>query len=650
MVQQSHINSSRAIMINHQFTHMVNIRDPESPLVKTGFEDPLASFSSMNERADNDYEIVAKFEKNPYSYVLIGYDKKHNRFHAWKRCELEKHAESFSTRYNNEFLDSMEIGDKIKKGDIVVKSDSFDKHMKYRFGKNLNTVYLVSAQVLEDGILLMNGAENLMTTYRVYTITINLADNEILINWYGDDDHYQGLPDIGEKVKKGILAAVRRVDNSKAPYALKKKHLRHLERGDRRYIVSGRVIDTNIKYNKERSRMVDVGANKMILDMYDRQQDYYHKLYKYMHAIVDDVNNMGYTYTPDFSAICAEAEEYIDSSSFFADNNDNVFGNMQITITLMDEEKLIVGSKMVGRSGNKGVISQIRPMNESWHMEDGTPIHVVVATLGIVGRLNQAQMNEHSINELGSTAVEMMKLTDDVDKKGKIMYDLMMYLNSDQAHSFKKWFKDLNHNDKVKYCKRVERNGIEIFQDPIENANMLDIGKAYEHFPPKWQRIVFPDGKKSMRKVLCAKMFYMRLKQDPLEKYSARSRGPVNPLTTLPAKSNNKKKFLEPFSDVAVRFGEQELEVLLGMCNHPAAVADFMMENSTSWEAKVMMALQGYLGDPDDLADFDWSDFNLELSGKKNAEAIAGYMNMFGSEVVFTVIEAPEGEWFSDDE
>src|SRR5699024_2437151 len=111
-----------------------------------------------------------------------------------------------------------------------------------------------------------------------------------------------------------------------------------------------------------------------------------------------------------------------------------------------------------------------------------------------------------------------------------------------------------------------------IIQDPIDNANITDIEKAYEDFPAKWQRIVFEDGSKSMKKVLCAKMFFVRLKQDPVEKYSARSRGPVNPLTMLPEKSSRKKRNLDAVSDVAVRLGELEQEVLLTMVNHPAVV------------------------------------------------------------------------------
>ena len=646
MTQQSHINASRMIMVNSQLTHMVSIKDPEAPLVPTGFENVLAKYSSMLCKSDGDYEIVAKFVKNEYNYVLIGYDKKRKHYHAWKRIEMEEHSESFCTRYNNKYLDSLEIGDVVEKDVYTHKSTNFDKYMNYCYGKNVNVVYLVSPYVYEDGILAMNGVNKMFNTYRAHTVEINLADNEILFNWFGDDKHYQGIPLVGEKTRNGYVAIVRRVDNASSPHSLKKSKLRKIERGsDRKYYATGRVVDIEILTNKDPDKMKDVGANKVINELYRQQQDYYKNLYYYMRDIVDNACSDEYTYSDEFTIICEEAHDYVDSSAFFADTSDNIYGSTKIIIHLLDEEEMIVGSKFVGRSGNKGVISKIFTPEESWTMEDGTPIHFVVATLGIVGRLNQSQLNEHSVNELSATAVRAMKQTDDVDVKCDIIYRLIEYLNKDEAKAWKKWVKNCTKEERAKLCKKIERRGnITIVQDPIDNANILDFANAYEEFPPHYQKIQFPDGGKSMREVLCAKMFYIRLKQDPADKYSTRSHGPVNPLTTLPAKSNMKKKFLAPFSDVAVRFGEMELEVLMAMVNHPAAVADYMMENSTSFEAKLAVSEQNYLGLPDVDINID----NIVMKGKKNIEWMSAYLNVLGTEIAVEVEEAEEGEYFVD--
>jgi len=646
MTQQSHTNASRLIMENHQMSDCINIKDPEPPLVPTGFENVMGQYSFMTKRADGDYVIVAIFKKNQYNAVYIGYDKKHHHYDAWKRQEIEEHSEGFCTRYDNSYLDSLEVGDKIKKGDYVKTSNAFDKYRNYALGKNLNTLYMVSAQNLEDGIMVMNGAENKMNAYHCETLTIGLANNQILINWYGDDDHYQGIPLVGEKTKKGILAVIRRIDHSIAPYALKKKRLQHMERTDERRVGNGRVIDIDIRFNGPTDKLPTTGANKMLTELYLEQQKYYRKLYEYMINIANTAYEKGDTYSDNFSIICEEAHKYVDAIGFFGDNSDSVYSaeQMKISITLLEEEKMIVGSKMVGRYGDKGVISRVYTPEESWHMEDGTPIELVVATLGIVGRLNQSQMNECNITELSNTAVEMMRATGDLDMKLAIVHRLMKYLNSDEADDFRRFTRHMDSSEKKKLCRRIEREGIFIVQDPIDNADMFQIGKAYKDFPPNFQHVIFPDGGKSMYKVICSKKFYMRLKQDPKEKYSARSRGPVNPITTLPAKSNQKKRGLEPVSDVPVRIGEYEQEVLNGMTNHPKVCADFIVENSTSFEAKMRMAEHQYLGDLDEDLDIT----GMEFSGQKNIEAIDAYNYMFGARIRLEVEEAKPGEYFTD--
>ena len=658
MTTVSHTNSSRLIMEAQHLGQMVNIKDPEQPLVLTGFENVLGQFSAMNNKTAQEYVIVKKFQKNPYNYVLIGYCEKTRTYHAWKRFEVEEHSEGFSTKYNNNYMDSLEEGDVVPKGIYIQKSESFDKNMNYRYGRNINVVYMVSPYVYEDGILIMDRARGLFDTYRSHTVEVNVADNEILLNWFGDEDHYQGFPNVGEKTRKGFCAITRRVDNSKAPYSLKGKNLRHIERGDKKYYVEGRVVDVEVLTNKDPGRMVDAPAMRQVNDVYREQQQYYSDLYHYMRDIVDGAdpdpdnfevgnpkNKTGYGYSEDFSIICEEAHDYVDSSAFFAAKDDTIYGNTKIVLHIVDEEELVVGSKLVGRYGNKGVVGKIMSPEMSWTMEDGTPIDMVVASLGVIGRLNHSQLNEHSINELSATAVRAMKETDDLNQKGNIIYELIRYLNKDEAKAWKEWYKNLSKEDKAKCCRKIERRGgISIIQEPIENANVLDIAAAYERFPANYQRIIFEDGKPSIRKVLCAKMFYIRLKQDPMEKYSSRSRGPVNPLHQLPSKSNEKKKFLAPYSNVPVRFGEMELEIMLGMVNHPACIADFMMENSTSYEAKLALSKQLYLNDPDEEVDMT----GVVMKGKKNIEWIEALINVLGTHIEVETETAPEGEWFYD--
>jgi len=52
------------------------------------------------------------------------------------------------------------------------------------------------------------------------------------------------------------------------------------------------------------------------------------------------------------------------------------------------------GDKLTGRHGNKGVISQIRPVEDMPYLEDGTPVDVVLNPLGVASRMNLGQILE----------------------------------------------------------------------------------------------------------------------------------------------------------------------------------------------------------------------------------------------------------------
>jgi len=58
------------------------------------------------------------------------------------------------------------------------------------------------------------------------------------------------------------------------------------------------------------------------------------------------------------------------------------------------KRKLQPGDKMAGRHGNKGVISRILPVEDMPHLEDGTPVDIVLNPLGVPSRMNVGQILE----------------------------------------------------------------------------------------------------------------------------------------------------------------------------------------------------------------------------------------------------------------
>ena len=66
--------------------------------------------------------------------------------------------------------------------------------------------------------------------------------------------------------------------------------------------------------------------------------------------------------------------------------------------------KIQVGDKMAGRHGNKGVISEILPLEDMPHTVDGTPVDIILNPLGVTSRMNLGQVLE---THLGAAAEKL---------------------------------------------------------------------------------------------------------------------------------------------------------------------------------------------------------------------------------------------------
>jgi DNA-directed RNA polymerase subunit beta len=56
--------------------------------------------------------------------------------------------------------------------------------------------------------------------------------------------------------------------------------------------------------------------------------------------------------------------------------------------------KVMVGDKLAGRHGNKGVIAKILPDYDMPYLEDGTPVDIIISPLSILARMNLGQLYE----------------------------------------------------------------------------------------------------------------------------------------------------------------------------------------------------------------------------------------------------------------
>jgi len=68
--------------------------------------------------------------------------------------------------------------------------------------------------------------------------------------------------------------------------------------------------------------------------------------------------------------------------------------NRKIIVKVAQMRKVVVGDKLAGRHGNKGVISRIVPESDMPYMEDGTVVDIIISPLSVLSRMNLGQLLE----------------------------------------------------------------------------------------------------------------------------------------------------------------------------------------------------------------------------------------------------------------
>jgi hypothetical protein len=122
-----YISATRLTMYISHIKQFNTLNNPEFPKIFGGYENKCGESSSSIYKADSDYEVYAKidkFEDIPgHIYALFIYDPKRNFYDVIIKKHSEELTENYGFRYNNEKLDSLEVGDDIKKGETFTEEN-----------------------------------------------------------------------------------------------------------------------------------------------------------------------------------------------------------------------------------------------------------------------------------------------------------------------------------------------------------------------------------------------------------------------------------------------------------------------------------------------------------------------------------------------
>jgi DNA-directed RNA polymerase subunit beta len=214
------------------------------------------------------------------------------------------------------------------------------------------------------------------------------------------------------------------------------------------------------------------------------------------------------------------------------------------------------GDKMAGRHGNKGVISMIVPVEDMPHLEDGTPIDVVLNPLGVPSRMNIGQVLE---THLGWAAKGLGKQIGRLLEQKAKAEDLKKALSPiyDMAHVEKVDLTPLN-DQKLKTVASNLKDGIPIATPVFDGASENEIKKLLKmaHLPESGQTRLI-DGRTGEyfdRLITVGYMYMLKLNHLVDDKMHARSTGSYSLVTQQPL--GGKAQF------GGQRFGEMEVWAL----------------------------------------------------------------------------------------
>ena len=222
------------------------------------------------------------------------------------------------------------------------------------------------------------------------------------------------------------------------------------------------------------------------------------------------------------------------------------------------KRKLQPGDKMAGRHGNKGVISNIVPIEDMPYLEDGTNVDIVLNPLGVPSRMNVGQILETHLGwasaGLGLQIGEMVDKIRRGAKQDELKKQLKVVYGDEQ---YKATVAELN-DDQILELGDNLRKGVPMATPVFDGAHEVDINNMLDlaGLATSGQSTLYDGrtGEAFKRQVTVGYIYMLKLHHLVDDKIHARSIGPYSLVTQQPL--GGKAQF------GGQRFGEMEVWAL----------------------------------------------------------------------------------------
>ncbi|WNC69001.1 DNA-directed RNA polymerase subunit beta [Thalassotalea nanhaiensis] len=228
-----------------------------------------------------------------------------------------------------------------------------------------------------------------------------------------------------------------------------------------------------------------------------------------------------------------------------------------VKVYLAVKRRLQPGDKMAGRHGNKGVISNVVPVEDMPHDKNGEPVDIVLNPLGVPSRMNIGQILE---THLGMACRGIGEKIDRMIKEQQELAKLRTFLKDVYAVGESRQVVDIDSfsDDEVKRLADNLRAGLPIATPAFDGAAEKEIKELFRlaDMPESGQFTLFDGrtGRAFERPVTVGYMYMLKLNHLVDDKMHARSTGSYSLVTQQPL--GGKAQF------GGQRFGEMEVWAL----------------------------------------------------------------------------------------
>ena len=604
----------RTNMFTSHIAQTVVLDEPERPRVFSRFENAFGAYTTAVKVLPQDAVVLAVYEKNPLQsvYALQYADGKIDIHFA---APVRHLTENYGYRLTSPAFEGVEVGQTLPAGAQVQGWACTDDDGNFCYGANLKTVYMNSeGRTYEDGIIASESAAERLSHTSIDKVTVVLNANDLTVNLYGATDHHQGFPDVGETIRNGVLLARRRINHESILFDLSASQLGKVNWDSDTVLYSeGTVMDIDVFSNLSAEELDKHPFNRQILHYHNKWVEFRDW---FMEVFGEAVRDQTVPYSDDVAywyRLCR------DSGSSGWRHERSEFDGVVIRFTIAKRNKLGVGSKITNRYGGKGVISKIKPDSEMPVTEDGRRADLVINSLGVVNRLNPAQLFESELNFIADKVADQMRDLfngDDGlqhgDRAWAHMIKFLSIVSPDQA----KWMEaNIDLETSIEIIDEIVsgKEPIYIHQPPFfGNISLEELDFAYFTFGVEKDKFVGIE-----EPLVLGTNYYMKLRHEPSSKMSARSAKHLS-IGGVPTKnSRGVRTNTEHHSTTPIRLGEQELQNLL-IANAPDELKRFLRIYATD-DVSREGAIAELLTRPD-----PFSSERIEPRGSGSTRPVAG--------------------------